>query len=125
MPRGYPQYFLYQLFGSTSYLGLQNGGTMAQSVAPGPLGNGLVVTAFFTTNLDAVVLSNPTGETLNNVPVSMANTGLTSASATLYRIENGESIDSLSLSLNSTGGTSYSTTVTMEPYSVQAISIHH
>ena len=125
VPKPYPQYFLYQLLGSTSYLGLQNGGTMAQSIAPGPLGNGLVVTAFFTTNLDAVVLSNPTGETLNAVPVIMDNTGLSSASATLYQIMNGESIQSSSLSLTSTGGTSYSTYVTMSPYSVQAISVHH
>jgi Glycosyl hydrolases family 39 len=124
-PRPYPQYFLYQLLGGTSYLGLQNGGFMAQSIAPGTLGNGLVVTAFYTTNLDAVVLSNPTGETLSNVPVNISNTGMTSASGTLYQIVNGESIESSSLSLQSTGGTSYSTSVTLSPYSVQAISIHH
>ena len=123
-PQPYPQYFLYQLLGATNYLGLENGGTMAQSVAPATLGNGLVVTGFFTTGLDAVVLSNPTGETLNNIPVNMANTGLSSASGTLYRIVNGQSIQSSSVSLQSTGGTSYTTTVTMPPYSVQAISIH-
>ena len=123
-PRPYPQYFLYQLLGATNYLGLQNGGTMAQSVSPAILGNGLVVTGFFTTGLDAVVLSNPTGETLNNIPVNIANTGLSSASGTLYRIVNGQSIQSSSVSLQSTGGTSYTTTVTMPPYSVQAISIH-
>ena len=123
-PVPYPQYYLYQLFGSPSYLGLQNGGFMAQSIAPGYLGNGIVVTAFYTSNLDAVVLINPTGETLNIVPIVISNSGLTSPSATLYRIENGQSIDSSTLSLKSTGGTSYSTTVSMEPYSVQAVSIH-
>ena len=124
-PVPYPQYYLYQLFGATNYLGLQNGGYMAQSVSPGFPGNGLVVTAFYTANLDAVVLINPTGETLSNVPINISNTGLSSASGTLYHIESGLSIDSSSLSLTSTGGTSYSTKVTMEPYSVQAISIHH
>ncbi|HEY1577536.1 MAG TPA: choice-of-anchor D domain-containing protein [Terracidiphilus sp.] len=124
-PVPYPQYFLYQMFGSPSYLGLQNGGYMAQSIAPGYLGNGLVTTAFYTSSLDAVVLINPSGTTLNNVPINISNTGISSASATLYQIENGQTIDSSSLSLKSTNGTSYSTSVTMQPYSVQAISIHH
>lgn len=124
-PVPYPQYFLYQMFGSPSFLGLQNGGYMAQSIAPGYLGNGLVTTAFYTSSLDAVVLINPSGTTLSNVPVNITNTGISSASATLYRIENGQTINSSSLSLKLTSGTSYTTTVTMQPYSVQAISIHH
>jgi hypothetical protein len=124
-PQPYPQYFLYQLFGSMNYLGMENGGHMAKSIAPGTLGNGLVTTAFFTANLDAIVLINPTSNTLEDVTVTANNTGLTSPSGTLYQIVNGQSIQSSSVSLTSLGGTSYSATVTMEPYSVQAISIHH
>jgi len=124
VPSPYPQYFLYQLFGSPNYLGLQNGGNMAQSIAPPTLGNGLIVTAFFTSGQDAIVLTNPTGQTLTDVPVNISNTGFSSASATLYEIVNGQSIQSSSLSLHSTGGTSYSTTVTLDPYTVHAISIH-
>jgi hypothetical protein len=123
-PQPYPQYFLYQLFGSPSYLGLQNGGYMANSISPGIQGNGLVVTAFYTTNLDAIVLINPTADTLTNVKVNANNTGLASASGTLYQIINGQSIQSSSVSLQSAGGTSYSASVTIGPYSVQAISIH-
>jgi hypothetical protein len=123
-PQPYPQYFLYQLFGNTSYLGLQNGGYMANSISPATLGNGLVVTAFYTTNLDAIVLINPSAVTLTDVPVNANNTGLASASGTLYQIVNGQSIQSSTVTLQSTGGTSYSTTVTMEPYTVQAIAIH-
>ncbi len=123
VPRPYPSYFLYQLFGAPKYLGLQNGGRMAASISPQESGNGLVVTAFFTSTLDSIVLINSTGETLTNVPISIANSGITSASATLYKIVNGESIQSSSISLNATGGTSYSTEVTMAPNSVQAIAI--
>lgn len=123
-PAPYPQYFLYQLFGSPAYLGLQNGGNMAQSLSPGFLGNGLVETAFYTTSLDAIVLINPSGTTLTNVPIAISNSGFSAATGTLYQIENGQSITSSGLSLKSTGGTSYSTTVTVEPYSVEAISIH-
>jgi hypothetical protein len=122
-PQPYPQYFLYQLLGSTDYLGLQNGGFMAESIAPSTLGNGLVVTAFYTTGLDAIVLDNPTPYTFTNLPISAANTGLSSPTAILYQIVDGQSIQSSTLSLTSQGGTSYSTTVTMGPYSVQAVSI--
>jgi hypothetical protein len=124
-PQPYPQYFLYQLLGATKYLGLQNGGFMAKSISPGTKGNGLVVTAFYTTNLDAVVLINPTADTFSNVPVSIANHGLTSPQGTLYEIVDGRSIQTSTLSLQSQGTTSVSTTVTLEPYAVQAISIHH
>jgi hypothetical protein len=125
VPQPYPQYFLYQLLGATNYLGLQNGGHMANSISPGTKGNGLVVTAFYTANLDAIVLINPTADTYSNVPVSVANTGLTAPLGTLYQIMDGRSIQSSSLSLQSQGGTSYSAAVTIGPYSVQAISIHH
>lgn len=123
-PQPYPQYFLYQLLGSPTYLGLQNGGYMANSISPSTLGNGLVVTAFYTTNLDAIVLVNPTSNSLDDVTVTVNNTGLTGPSGTLYQIVNGQSIQSSSVSLQSQGGTSYSTTVTIPAYTVKAISIH-
>jgi hypothetical protein len=122
-PSPYPSYFVYQLFGAGNYLGLENGGYMAASIAPPEQGNGLVVTAFFTSNLDSIVLVNSTPETLANVPVNIANTGFTGASATLYRIVNGNSIQTSSLSLQSQGGTSYTADVTLAPNSVTAIAV--
>lgn len=120
----YPQYFTYQLFGSSSYLGLQNGGFMASAISPPTLGNGLVVTAFFTSNLDSVVLINPSKYTYQNMQVWLANTGYKSPTATLYQIVNGQSIQSSTLSLQPTFGTGFGTTVAIPPYSVQAISLH-
>jgi hypothetical protein len=122
-PQPYPSYFLYQLFGAGNYLGLENGGHMAASVSPPEQGNGLVVTAFFTSNLDSIVLVNSTPDTLTNVPITLANTGFTGASATLYRIVNGNSIQSSALPLASQAGSSYSTEVTLAPNSVEAIAI--
>jgi Glycosyl hydrolases family 39 len=124
VPQPYPQYFAYQLLGSPNYLGLQNGAYMATSMSPPRLINGLVVTAFFTPSLDAIVLINPSQFAFTNMPINIANSGLTSPQATLYQIVNGRSIQSSTLTLQSQGGTSYSTTVTMGPYSVQAISLH-
>src|SRR6201998_1972450 len=122
-PKPYPSYFLYQMFGATKYLGLQDGGRMAASISPKEAGKGLVVTAFFTSTLESIVLINSTSETLTNVPVETANTGITGASGTLYKIVKGESIESSSISLTTTGGPSYSTEVTLAPNSVQAVAI--
>jgi hypothetical protein len=125
VPQPYPQYFAYQLFGATNYLDLESGGFMAKSVAPATLGNGLVVTAFYTTHLDAIVIINPNQNTLSNMPVTLNNTGLSSAQGTLYQIVNGQSIQSSTVTLQNQTGTSYSTTLTIGPYSVQAITIHN
>jgi Abnormal spindle-like microcephaly-assoc'd, ASPM-SPD-2-Hydin/Glycosyl hydrolases family 39 len=126
VPQRYPQYFAYQLLGAPppNGLGLQNGAYMATSMSPPRLVNGLVVTAFFTPSLDAIVLINPSQYTYTDMPINVANSGFTSPQATLYQIVNGQSIQSSTLALQSQGGTSYSTTVTMGPYSVQAISLH-
>jgi Abnormal spindle-like microcephaly-assoc'd, ASPM-SPD-2-Hydin/Glycosyl hydrolases family 39 len=124
VPQKYPQYFAYQLLGSPAYLGLQNGAYMAASMSPVRSSNGLVVTAFFTPTLDAVVLINPSQYTYTNMPVNITNSGLTALSqGTLYQIVAGQSIQPSTVSLKSLGGTSYSTTVTIGPHSVQAISL--
>ena len=120
----YPQYFAYQLLGSPKYLDLQDGGYLAASLSPPRLVNGLVVTGYFTPSLDAIVLINPSQYTYTNMPINISNSGLTSPQATLYQIVNGQSIQASSLSLNPAGGTSFSTTVTLRPYSVQAIALH-
>jgi hypothetical protein len=103
---------------------LQNGGYMAASMSPPRLVNGLVVTAFFTPTLDAIVLINPSQYTYTNMPINIANSGFTSAQATLYQIVNGQSIQATPLTLTPATGTSYSAAVTMGPYSVQAIALH-
>ena len=125
VPQPYPQYFVYQLLGAADYLDLQDGGFMAKSISPATLGNGLVVTAFYTKGLDAVVIINPNQNTLSNVPVNLNNTGLASAQGTLYKIVNGQSIQSSPVPLQNQTGTSFTTIVTIGPYSVQAISIHN
>ena len=120
----YPQYFAYQLFGSPTYLGLQNGGYMAAAMNPPRMYNGLVVSAFFDSTLDAIVLINPSQYTYNNMTVYISNPGYPTPQGTLYRIVSGQSIQTSTVSVQSVGGTNYSTTVNIGPYSVQAISLH-
>ena len=119
----YPEYFLYQLYFGSNYLGLESGGHMAKSITPGNSGGQLVVTAFYNSTQDAIVIINPTPANLGQVNVSIANSGFGSSTGTLYQILNGRSISGSSLSLTSQGGTSYSATISVGPYSVQAISI--
>lgn len=125
VPEPYPQYYAYQLLGASKYLDLQDGGFMAKSISPGTDGNGLVVTAFYTKNLDAIVILNPNQNTLSNVTLNLNNTGLASAQGTLYQIVNGQTIQSSPISLQNQTGTSYTTTVTIGPHSVQAIAIQN
>ncbi|MGA3131278.1 MAG: choice-of-anchor D domain-containing protein [Terracidiphilus sp.] len=124
VPQPYPQYFAYQLFGSTNYLGLSDGGYMAADMTPPRLNNGLVVTAFFNSTLDAIVLINPSQYTYTNMTVYVSNPGFTSPQATFYQIVGGSSIQTSTLSVQSVGGTNYATTVNIGPYSVQAISVN-
>lgn len=122
-PQPYPQYFAYQLFGSPTYLGLQNGGYMASAISPPRLANGLIVTAFFTGNQDSIVLINPSQYTYNNTTVYFSNPGYSSPQGTLYKISNGQSIQSSSVSIQNVGGSNFAATVSIPPYSVQAIAI--
>jgi hypothetical protein len=124
-PQPYPEYFLYQLFFASNYLNLESGGHMVP-LRPTPFNSGgqLIVTAFYNATQDAIVIINPTAASFPPVKVSLANSGFAGrSSATLYQIMNGRSISSSSVSLTSQGGTSYSATVSVGPYSVQAISI--
>jgi hypothetical protein len=121
-PQPYPQYYTYQLLGSTDHLGLVNGGFMASSVQPPTGGGGPVVSAFYDTTQDAILITNPTATDFGTVPVTFDNVGFNSTSATLYQIVNGGSITSSSLPL-SAQGSGFTTTVNLPPYSVQAISL--
>src|SRR5437660_72663 len=69
---GYPQYFAYKLIGGSSYLNLNGGGFMANSVsAP----SSLVATAFYTISTDALVLVNPKPTNVNNIQILIQNPG--------------------------------------------------
>jgi hypothetical protein len=121
-PQPYPQYFAYDLLSATNYLGLVNGGYMAASINPPTGAGGPVITAFYNTTQDAILITNPTSSTYSNVPVTMQNVGFGTPQATLYQIVNGASINSSSLALTPQG-TAYSATISIPPYSVQAISL--
>ena len=118
----YPQYYTYQLLGSTAYLGLVNGGNMAKSVSPPSGGGGIVTTGFTTSTQDAVLITNPTSTAYSHIPVVLENVGYSSPLATLYQIVGGARINSSSIPLTA-NGSGYTTTIDVPAYSVQAISV--
>lgn len=121
-PVAYPQYFAYDLIASPQYLGLSAGGYMAKSISTPTGGGGLATTAFFTTNQDAIVITNPTSTPYSAIKVTFANPGLTGTQGTFYQIVNGAQIDTSPISFT-VQGTSVSTTISVPAYSVQAVSL--
>ena len=121
-PVAYPQYYAYQLFGGSNYLGLATGGYMAKSISTPTGGGGLATTAFYTGAQDSVVIINPTSTSYPQISVTFANPGLSATQGTLFQIESGLEINSIPISFSSQG-TSRTTTIDVPPYSVQAIAI--
>ncbi|XBH20129.1 choice-of-anchor D domain-containing protein [Telmatobacter sp. DSM 110680] len=120
-PVPYPQYYAYQLFGGSSYLGLSAGGYMAKSISSPTGGGGLATTAFYTSTEDSIVITNPTATSYPQITVTFANPGFSDAQGTLYQIQNGSQINSTPISFSSQG-TSRTATIEVPPYSVQAVS---
>ncbi len=121
-PVPYPQYYAYQLFGSSDYLGLSAGGYMAKSISTPTGGGGLATTAFYTSTQDAIVIVNPTATAYSQISVTFTNPGFSNTQGTLYQIENGAAISSSTVAF-ATQGTNLSTTIDVPAYSVQAISL--
>jgi hypothetical protein len=79
-----PQYSAYKLIGGDAYLGLNGGGHLAKSVSLPVTAAGLAVVAFYTNNQNAVLLVNPTKTDINNLQLTMPNSGLTPSQVTSY-----------------------------------------
>jgi hypothetical protein len=134
----YPQYYAFQLIASPQYLGLSGGGYMAKSISTMPPvclttpgagctptgGGGLATTAFYTASKDVIVIINPTSTPYSQIPVTFANPGLSGTQGNLYQIVNvnGVRITTTPISF-SQQGSSLSTTISVPPYSVQAVSL--
>ncbi len=119
-PVPYPQYYAYQLFGASNYLGLSAGGYMAKSISTPTGGGGLATTAFYTSTQDSIVITNPTSTSYPQIAVTFANPGFSDTQGTLYQIQNGSEIAATPVSFSSQG-TSRTVTIEVPPYSVQAI----
>jgi hypothetical protein len=123
-PVPYPQYYAFQLLSAPEYLGMQDGGYMAASVTPHTAGGGIAVTGFYTLQKDAVLITNPTSDNLQSIPVKLLNLGFNAPQATLYQIVNGSSINPSTLPLTlGADGVTYTATISIPAYTVVAIAV--
>jgi hypothetical protein len=120
-PTPYPQYYTYQLVGSTEYLGLSLGGYMAVSISPPTSASGIVVSGFYTASQDSVLIVNPTHNNYEHLRIDLDNPGIDRDEATMYNVT-GTSIATSSVTLvpSSAGD---STTIDVPPLSVVGIAI--
>ena len=120
-PEPYPQYYAYQLMASADYLDMNSGGFLAASVAPQARGDGIAVTAFYTQKQDSILIVNPMGHAITE-SVTVQNPGYSSATATLFQVENGKSIGRSGLETLQSAST-MTISVTVPAYSVLGIAI--
>ncbi|HUA15075.1 MAG TPA: hypothetical protein VMG31_07245 [Verrucomicrobiae bacterium] len=83
----YPQFFAYKLLASPNYLGLSQGGHMAQSVSPVNTQTGLLATAFYTSKQDSFVIVNPGNTSDSSVTVIAHNPGYSTVEGTMYTLD--------------------------------------
>ena len=119
----YPQFYAFQLFAAPDYLNLQAGGHMAVSISPASTQSGLSATAFYTDEADDVVIVNPTASSYSSVSVSLANPGLTSATARMYLLNKWDSKISSAPVIFSSTPAMYTATVAIPAYSTVAVSM--
>jgi hypothetical protein len=120
----YPQFYAYNLMGSSKFLGLTQGGTLANSLALSSAAGSVVASAFYTSGKMSVVLANPTGSDVSSLVVKLQNPGsLTPSGATMYTLNQANpQIATQAITLTSlTDG--YKVTVNVPHYSVVAISV--
>jgi sporulation protein YlmC with PRC-barrel domain len=122
----YPQYYLYELFGSPNYMNLSTaGGYMASSLSPLPTTSGLAPTAFWSSSQDSIVVVNPEATSYSSVKIVANNPGFVVGHATEYVLNSTDkTISSFTLTpTNVTSPASSSVTMSIPPYSVVAIKL--
>jgi sporulation protein YlmC with PRC-barrel domain len=122
----YPQYYLYSMFGSPTYLNLSaGGGYMAKSISPLPTTSGLAATAFWSSGQNSIVIVNPSNTAHTSVKVVANNPGFVVGHVTsLLLNSSNKAITSKALTSTNVASPSSSTvTVSIPAYSVMALKL--
>ncbi len=117
----YPQYYAYNLLLGSNYLGLGGGGFLVSST-PKINQAGVAVSAFYTAANDALVITNPTANDLNNVSINLQNTGRMPV-ATLYLLNGANPTISVQTLPVTQSGNGYTASISIPHYSVVGISL--
>ena len=117
----YPQYYAYQLFSTSKYLGLTSGGHMAASVSS--TNPQLLVSAFFNSAHNMFVIINPTSSSFPGTLVRAANPGFSSGVATEYLLNRQNPTIRKSYVPLTGAAAGLTTSVDVPAYSVLALSL--
>jgi hypothetical protein len=120
----YPQFYALDLVGSSSFLGLSQGGTLANTLSLSSAAGSVIASAFYTSGKMSVLLANPTGTDTAPLVIKLQNPGaLNAAGAVMYTLNQANpQIASKAITLTSlTDG--YKVSVAVPHYSVVAISV--
>jgi dienelactone hydrolase len=120
-PQPYPQYYAYELIAGTSFLGLAQGGALADSVTSDQAA--LQVAAFYTATGDDVLIVNPTGNNFARLTVLLKNAGFATATARAFLLNpSNAQIAAQPLAL-ATQDTDYAAVVDVPAHSVVAVAL--
>ena len=120
----YPQWYVYKMMFTPSFLDLKDPGHVATSVTLSSEASsaGLIATAFYTSTMDSVLVINPTGSSFSGVSLQMTNPGITGPlSAYIINASNPHIATWPATTTTSSGGVH--TTFNLPAYSVVGISL--
>ena len=118
----FPQYYAFQLIASPEYLALSSGSYVTPTLPT--MSVSLRGSAFYNSHSASLLLINPSSTTYNQITISLANTGISNASASLFVLNStNPTIATSQVQLSATSAQSYSTTITIPPYSVVGVRI--
>ena len=120
-PQPYPPYYSYLLLGGRNYLGLADGGYVANSATTTQ--KGLVVAGFYTNMRDNVLVVNTTGQNEEQLNILITSPGSIKAAANYYVLNSANphiATQKVDLSSQDNG---YIASVSVPAYSTVALSI--
>jgi len=117
----YPQYYTYQLLSDSRFLDITNSAYITNGVSVNSAG--LIVSSFYTSTKDDVLIVNTSGTTYSQLTISLQNPGLVQPKSTVFTVDQSNPQIKTS-SVNLSGGSGgYTTTVNVPAYAIVALSL--
>lgn len=117
----YPQYYTYRLLSDSHFCDMTNGGYITKAAVGKPAG--LVVSGFYTSTKDNVLIVNTSGTAYTQLTLALQNPGLANPTASVYTLNSSHpQIGASSVTLSAVSG-GYTVTISVPAYSTVALSL--
>jgi len=117
----YPQYYTYRLLSDSRFLDITNSGYITNAVSVKTAG--LVVSGFYTSTKDDVLIVNTSGTAYSQLTISLQNPGLVQPKSSVFTLNQGNPQISTSPITLSGGSGGYTATINVPAYSTVALSL--